>query len=424
MNLDDINPRRTLRQLNQQPSEEVLSERIHALKGSRSGVLGAVSRARNQINVLLVDSNNTQTVQIQFDRYKELWRKFEETHNGYIALINPNCSEFDETVQQFSKLLEENIQFSDCVTQYLQTCVPTGISLHDLSTAVGENTVKAEQRYAESVVSHKSTISRASSHSSRSSTRKRAQAVKANLTLTFAEKERQRLIEGEIRLQELDRKQKELEIQQSLQEQELDRAKRLETLRQETDRKLAEAHQQAALLQLEAELEELDELGETGTNLAFGNDVIPGCSEDALYASPSNDETLGQNKVFKPIQGLSPLRGSFPHPHEEAISLGSSVPYLITSRPNLVLPARKEPNSPSNLPNPPIKLPKPPSNLPNPPIKLPKPPLILPNPPKGSLFHQSKTPVYEAPSQRQVSSTQNTDILHLVASAMQSISSV
>ncbi len=93
--------------------------------------------------------------------------------------------------------------------------------------------------------------------SSRSSVKeKRIQAAKANLALRLAEQEQRRVMEGELRLHEIEKKQRELARQQKLEEEELERCRRLEALKLETDRKLAEARQQAGLTSLEAQLEE------------------------------------------------------------------------------------------------------------------------------------------------------------------------
>ena len=66
------------------------------------------------------------------------------------------------------------------------------------------------------------------------------------MALRLAEGEQNRVLEGEFRLQDIERKQRELETQQKLEEEELKRTRQIETLKQETDRELAEARQQAA----------------------------------------------------------------------------------------------------------------------------------------------------------------------------------
>ena len=111
--------------------------------------------------------------------------------------------------------------------------------------------------YAESIAASKSDISRASRYSSSSVVlEKRVQAVKANAALRLAEQEQLRKLEGEIKLLEIEKKHKELLRQQRIEMKEIERAKRLEMLRQQSERELAEARQRAAMMDLEAQLEE------------------------------------------------------------------------------------------------------------------------------------------------------------------------
>ena len=163
MNSDDINFQEPLSQRGLQFNDALLNERIFSSKRSRAGFLGAITRVRGQIEILLLNVENAQTVQIQLQRYDDAWRKFEDAHNGYLSLI------------------------------------------------------QKEHAYAESVTSNRSSISKAPSQSSRSSAQeKRVQAAKAKLALRLAEDEQNRVLEGEFRLQDIERKQRELETQQKL----------------------------------------------------------------------------------------------------------------------------------------------------------------------------------------------------------------
>ena len=255
MNSDDINFQEPLSQRGLQFNDVILNERILSSKRSRAGFLGAITRVRGQIEILLSNVENAQTVQIQLQRYDDAWRKFEDAHNGYLSLISPHRLMFSDAVQQYNQLYTEKAIFSNRVSKYLQTCEENPINY--VSPNVTLSTIQKEHAYAESVTSNRSSISMASSQSSRSSAQeKRVQAAKAKLTLRLAEDERNRVLEGEFRLQDIERKQRELETQQKLEEEELKRTKRIETLKQETDRELAEARQQAALANLEAQLQE------------------------------------------------------------------------------------------------------------------------------------------------------------------------
>lgn len=255
MNSDDINFQQPLSQRGLQFNDAILNERIFSSKRSRAGFLGAVTHVRGEIEILLLNVENAQTVQIQLQRYDDAWRKFEDAHNGYLSLISPHSLVFSDAVQQYNQLYTEKAIFSNRVSKYLQTCVENPIK--DVSQNETLSTIQKEHEYAESVTSNRSSISKASSQSSRSSAQeKRVQAAKAKLALRLAEDERNRVLEGEFRLQDIERKQRELETQQKLEEEELKRTKLMETLKQETDRELAQARQQAALANLEAQLQE------------------------------------------------------------------------------------------------------------------------------------------------------------------------
>ena len=246
---------RTLRHRDQVLSNEVINERIHLSKRIRGGHLGSITRIRGQIEILLSSITNTQTVQTLAERYESAWLKFEEAHNQFISLVSPHSSVFYQAVEQYNKLHVEKAAFSQRLSVYLQDYIegPSHYQPQIMTTSA----TNVDHTYAESVTSHRSNVSRESNVSSRSSVQeKRAQAAKAKLALQLAEEERRRMIEGELKLLEIEKKQRELERQQKLEEEELHRLRKIETLKQETDRNLAEVRQQAALMDLEAALEE------------------------------------------------------------------------------------------------------------------------------------------------------------------------
>ena len=252
----DSNPQGDQRQRSLHFQTETRNERIYSSKRSRAGFLGAVTRVRSQIEALLIDTNNQQIVQILKERYQEAWRKFEDSHNSYMSLLNPDGEEFYHAVEHFNKLYEERTTLLQRITVYLQNYSVTHSNRYS-SEMSPKNSVRSERVYAESVASHRSSVSRTSDFSSRSSVKeKRIQAAKANLALRLAEQEQRRVIEGELRLHEIEKKQRELAREQKFKEEELERSRRLEALKQDTDRKLAGVRQQAALTTLEAQLEE------------------------------------------------------------------------------------------------------------------------------------------------------------------------
>jgi hypothetical protein len=167
MNSDDINFQEPLSQRGLQFNDAILNERIFSSKRSRAGFLGAVTRVRGQIEILLLNVENAQTVQIQLQRYDDAWRKFEDAHNVYLSLISPHSLVFSDAVQQYNQLYTEKAIFSNRVSKYLQTCVENPINY--ISPNETLSTIQKEHAYAESVTSNRSSISKASSQSSRSS---------------------------------------------------------------------------------------------------------------------------------------------------------------------------------------------------------------------------------------------------------------
>ena len=235
-------------------TETRLNEMIYLSKRSRAGFLGAVTRVRTQIEALLTDTNNEQTVQVLNERYQKAWQKFEDSHNSYMSLLNPDSAAFRQAVEQFNQLHDEKSTLSQRVIVYLHNY---SVSNRYISEMSSKDHVESEHAYAQSLTSHRSSVSRTSQLSSRSSAKeKRIQAAKANLALRLAEQEQRHVIEGELRLHEIEKKQRELAREQKFEEEELERSRRLETLKQETDRKLAGVRERAALTTLEAQLEE------------------------------------------------------------------------------------------------------------------------------------------------------------------------
>ncbi|XP_028413873.1 uncharacterized protein LOC114536722 [Dendronephthya gigantea] len=250
MDPDDMNYRKEQRQRGLDLSTAALDEIICSSKRSRAGFLAAVSRVRGQIEALLANTGNVQTVQTLNERYKDAWCKFEDSHNYYMSLLPPDSTAFYEAVEQFNLLLEEKAVLLQRVTLYLHDSAITLSGSYERPSSL-LRFVKGEHAYAESITSRRSSLV------SRSSTQvKRVEAAKANLALQLAEQERRRTIEGQLRLHEIEKKQRKLARQQKLEEEELESARKLEALKQEADRKLAEVRQQAAFMNLEAQLEE------------------------------------------------------------------------------------------------------------------------------------------------------------------------
>ena len=246
-------------------AEDILFERMHSAKRTRAGYLGAVTRVRGQIEALLNDPVNAQTVRTLSQQYDSSWERFVESHNYYMSIVSSGSQEFYRTLEQFDQLHLEKIAFAREISEYL---VDAATYFNEI---VMESSYSQREHvpYAESAISYRSNISRGSQHSSSPTVlEKRAQAVKANIALRLAEQEQWRKLEGEIKLLEIEKKHKELLRQQRMEKEEIERIQRLETLRQQSERELAEARQRAALMDLEVHLEEqMEEQGEIDMRL-------------------------------------------------------------------------------------------------------------------------------------------------------------
>ncbi|CAB3987693.1 ---NA--- [Paramuricea clavata] len=180
--------------------------------------------------------------------------------------------------------------------------------------------------------SYRSNRSRVPKHSSSSVVlEKRVQAVKANVALRLAEQEQWRRFEGEIKLLEIEKKHRELLRQQKMEKENIERTQRLETLRQQSERELAEARQRVALMDLEAELEEqMEEQGEidmslvtqdqenipTGADQFTGDIPRPFIYEDFLFENEPHptmrNNSLNPDLSAKPLYSTPVMTASSP----------------------------------------------------------------------------------------------------------------
>lgn len=321
------NTRWTLRERVERISEDVLSERVQSAKRSRAGYLGAVTRIRGQIEALLDAPANAESVKSLSQQYHNSWNKFVESHKYYMSMMDSNSQEFYYTLQQFDHLHVDKVAFVQKISGYLLDAAAyfNEIIMDNLH-------LKREHvsSYAESVDSYKSSIPRGSKYSSSSVVlEKRAQAVKANIALRLAEQEQCRRLEGERKLLEIEKKHREILRQQRLENEELEMSKRWETLKQQTDRELAEVRQKAALMELEAQLEaQMEEQGEIDMNLVT-QDQNPILTDDDQFTGEIPRPLLYQDFSFEdepfPVLSNSPGFAAAAQPlHSTSVVTASS----------------------------------------------------------------------------------------------------
>ena len=193
------------------------------------------------------------------------------------------------------------------------------------------------------------------SSNSRSSSKTRAlrlAAEKARLALVFAEEENQRKVEAEIKILELERKQRELLRRREVEEEPLKGTFRLESLKTEADRKLAEARKIAAIMELEPKIAE-DMDSESSNNETTSMQLTP--VDNAL---PSRSSTFHPplTTVTTPALPSTP-KASASSAHTPAVSASSTVitlslgPQAISSLTSLTPPYPTISSEPS-LPTP------------------------------------------------------------------------
>ena len=88
-------------------SEDVRRERALSLKRSRSGHLGSLTKAQNEMEILLreEDSSNVTLVKDKFDHYEILWKKFVLSHNKFMDVAEPE--EKSESAERFDILAQQ-----------------------------------------------------------------------------------------------------------------------------------------------------------------------------------------------------------------------------------------------------------------------------------------------------------------------------
>ena len=162
--------------------------------------------------------------------------------------------------EQYNDLSQQRIRLSATVEEFI--CKAAA----ELNDRVMQDLQKMSPEIRNSKGPHSRSSSCSKTSSGSRTQARRVEAVKAQLALEFAEREKQRKIEVEMKMLELERKQCETARIQAIEEEELKSAIRLEALKAEEESKLAEARKSAALMDLEARLaEELEDFSDSDT---------------------------------------------------------------------------------------------------------------------------------------------------------------
>ncbi|KAL9963159.1 hypothetical protein ACROYT_G032334 [Oculina patagonica] len=324
-------------------SEDVRRERALSLKRSRSGHLGSLTKAQNEIETLLLDedSPNVTLVKQKFDNYEILWKNFVLSHNKFMDVAEPE--ERAENSERFDVLAQQRISLSSSVEKFI--C--------DAATKLNEQVMQDLQKMSGSRRhgSLKSRSRRSSRHSSNTYSSKaqarRLEAEKAQLALVFAEQEKQRRVEEETKMLELKRKQRELARMREAEEEELNAIIRLESLKTEADRKLAEARKTAAIMDLEAKLTEEMEEGLSDNE----SSSVESPPFNRAPPSSGSDINLPLNTVTHSLPPVAPNVLDMPAhlPGASSTAASSLNPPMLSSATSFTLPYQSPPVTPSTF---------------------------------------------------------------------------
>ena len=240
--------------------DDVVRERAISLKNSRSGHLGALTTVRREIEALLTDPANITLARDKLDHYETLWKGFVDSHSKFMEVASNE--ERVQASEQYNDLSQQRIRLSATVEEFI--CKAAA----ELNDRVMQDLQKISPEIRNSKGPHSRSSSCSKTSSGSRTQARRVEAVKAQLALEFAEREKQRKIEVEMKMLELKRKQCETARIQAIEEEELKSAIRLEALKAEEESKLAEARKSAALMDLEARLaEELEDFSDGDTTV-------------------------------------------------------------------------------------------------------------------------------------------------------------
>lgn len=186
-------------------AKDVRRERALCLKRSCAGHLSSLTKAQKEIKALLLVENppSITLVKEKFDQYKAPWKNFVVSHHKFIDVADPK--EKAQSSERFHILAQQRIDLSATVEKFI--C--------NAATQLNERVMQDLQKITmpgcrESGRSRGYRSSRYSNGLSSSKVQaRRLEAEKARLALLFAEQEKKRKVEAEMKMLELERKQRE-----------------------------------------------------------------------------------------------------------------------------------------------------------------------------------------------------------------------
>ena len=306
--------KRELRPSTRLNPEDVRRERALSSKRSLSGHLSSLTKAQKEVEALLRDKppSCVTLVRETFDQYEAQWKNFVLQHVKYVELAD--AEEQGKISERFNVLAQQRINLAATVEEFI---CKMAAELNERVMQDLQGVTKSSHRGSAGSCGRRSL----SSFSSSKTQVLGLEAEKARLTLVFAEQEKQRKVEAEMKRVELERKQRELVRRREVEEEELKDIIRLESLKTEADNKLAEARKMAAIMDLEAKLAEDMELG-LSDNVTTSMELTP-----LSHALPSPSINPPLTTVTTPTLSSTPKLNVSPA-HTPGICASSSVTSL------------------------------------------------------------------------------------------------
>ncbi|XP_068713249.1 uncharacterized protein [Montipora foliosa] len=239
-----------------------------SIKKLKNGHVSSLTEARREIEALWRDKTPpcVTLVREKFNRYEALWKNFVLKHDKLMEFVD--VTEQGQISEQFNILAQQRINLAASVEEFICNAAT---ELNECVMQDLQELTKSSRRRSRGSRSRRSSISRSSSKTQAL----RLEAEKAWRTLAFAEEENQRKVEAEIKILELERKQRELLRRREVEEGQLKDTIRLESLKTEADSNLAEARKRAAIMELEAKIAESSDNETTSMELTPVDNALP-----------------------------------------------------------------------------------------------------------------------------------------------------
>ena len=190
--------------------EEALQEALFSLQKSLSGYVSAMTRARQEIDPLIVDYENLASVkslQVSFDK---IWNNYRENMARYRSLVDENIMEIHKVNRQYAS---QELRRDNCDQKIKEFTIAAATHLNEqVSRDVVNIGLASPALSVRSVSSRTSKLSKAGGRLHNT----KMVAAKASLMEKQTELKRKRSVEIGIKRLEMEMNQKQFELKQQL----------------------------------------------------------------------------------------------------------------------------------------------------------------------------------------------------------------